>query len=104
MKAIGYKNNLPIEDIKSLEDIVLDAPKATGKDILVEIKAISVNPVDYKVRATVPADDDAWKVIGWDASGIVKEVGADVTLLRLAMKSGMQAISLVKGLMHNTKL
>jgi NADPH:quinone reductase-like Zn-dependent oxidoreductase len=46
----------------------------------VEIKAISVNPVDYKVRATVPADDDAWKVIGWDASGIVKEVGADVTL------------------------
>jgi NADPH:quinone reductase-like Zn-dependent oxidoreductase len=68
MKAIGYKNNLPIEDIKSLEDIVLEAPKATGKDILVEIKAISVNPVDYKVRATVPADDDAWKVIGWDAS------------------------------------
>jgi hypothetical protein len=51
----------------------------------------------------VPADDDAWKVIGWDASGIIK-VGADVTLLRLAMKSGMQAISLVKGLMHNTKL
>jgi NADPH:quinone reductase-like Zn-dependent oxidoreductase len=62
-----------------------------------------INPVDYKVRATVPADD-AWKVIGWDASGIIKEVGADVTLLRLAMKSGMQAISLVKGLMHNTKL
>jgi NADPH:quinone reductase-like Zn-dependent oxidoreductase len=74
MKAIGYKKIIPIEDIKSLEDIVLDAPKATGKDILVEIKAISVNPVDYKVRATVPADDDAWKVIGWDASGIVKEV------------------------------
>jgi NADPH:quinone reductase-like Zn-dependent oxidoreductase len=68
----------------------------------VEIKAISV--IDYKVRATVPADDDAWKVIGWDASGIIKEVGADVTLFRLAMKSGMQAISLVKGLMHNTKL
>jgi NADPH:quinone reductase-like Zn-dependent oxidoreductase len=45
----------------------------------------------------LPADDDAWKVIGWDASGIIKEVGADVTLLRLAMKSGMQAISLVKG-------
>jgi hypothetical protein len=38
MKAIGYKNNLPIEDIKSLEDIVLEAPKATGKHILVEIK------------------------------------------------------------------
>jgi NADPH:quinone reductase-like Zn-dependent oxidoreductase len=49
MKAIGYKNNLPIEDIKSLEDIVLET-KSNRKDILVEIKAISVNPVDYKVQ------------------------------------------------------
>jgi zinc-binding alcohol dehydrogenase family protein len=83
MKAIGYKNNLPIEDIKSLQDIVLEVPKATGKDLLVEIKAISVNPVDYKVRANVPVDDDDWKVIGWDASGIIKEVGADVTLFNV---------------------
>ena len=51
MKAIGYKENLPIEDVKSLQDIEIDTPKAIGNDILVEIKAISVNPVDYKVRA-----------------------------------------------------
>jgi hypothetical protein len=65
----------------------------------VEIKAIS-NPVDYKVQ--LPCQQMMmFGVIGWD--GIIKEVGADVTLLRLAMKSGMQAISPVKGL-NNTKL
>ena len=75
MKAIGYKENLPIEDINSLQDIELNTPKATGRDLLVEIKAISVNPADYKVRAGMPIEGDDWKVIGWDATGIVKEVG-----------------------------
>ncbi|WP_339924840.1 zinc-binding alcohol dehydrogenase family protein [uncultured Cyclobacterium sp.] len=79
MKAIGYKENLPIEDVKSLQDIELEMPKATGKDILVEIKAISVNPADYKVRAGLPVEGDQWKVIGWDAAGIVKEVGDEVS-------------------------
>ncbi len=83
MKAIGYKENLPIENIESLQDITLDTPKATGRDILVEIKAISVNPADYKVRAGMPVEGDNWKVIGWDATGIVKEVGEDVTLFKV---------------------
>ncbi|MGS0528122.1 zinc-binding alcohol dehydrogenase family protein [Zobellia nedashkovskayae] len=83
MKAIGYKENLPIEDVKSLQDVELDMPKATGRDILVEIKAISVNPADYKVRAGMPVEGDDWKVIGWDAAGIVKEVGDNVTLFNV---------------------
>ena len=83
MKAIGYKENLPIENVKSLQDITLETPKATGRDILVEIKAISVNPADYKVRAGMPVEGDNWKVIGWDATGIVKEVGEDVTLFNV---------------------
>ena len=83
MKAIGYKENLPIEDVKSLQDIEIDTPKAIGKDILVEIKAISVNPADYKVRAGMPVEGDDWKIIGWDATGIVKEVGNDVTLFNV---------------------
>src|SRR5680860_655577 len=83
MKAIGYKENLAIENVKSLQDIELDIPKATGRDILVEIKAISVNPVDYKVRAGMPSEGDSWKVIGWDATGIVKEVGKDVSLFKV---------------------
>ena len=83
MKAIGYKENLPIEDVNSLQDIELNTPKATGRDLLVAIKAISVNPADYKVRAGMPIEGDDWKVIGWDATGIVKEVGEDVSLFKV---------------------
>lgn len=80
MKAIGYQQNLPIEDIKSLQDIELAAPKAQGRDILVEVKAISVNPADYKIRQSMPVEEGSWKVLGWDAAGVVKVVGDEVTL------------------------
>lgn len=83
MKAIGYKENLPIDNVNSLQDIELETPKATGRYILVEIRAISVNPADYKVRAGMPVEGDDWKVIGWDATGIVKEVGEEVTLFNV---------------------
>lgn len=83
MKAIGFKENLPINNVKSLQDIELETPKATGRDILVEIKAISVNPADYKVRSGMPVEGDNWKVIGWDATGIVREVGDDVSLFNV---------------------
>ncbi|WP_055445945.1 zinc-binding alcohol dehydrogenase family protein [Lacinutrix mariniflava] len=83
MKAIGYKENLPIDNVNSLQDIEIATPKATGRDILVEIKAISVNPADYKVRSNMPVQGDDWKIIGWDATGIVKEVGEDVTLFKV---------------------
>ncbi|QCE42914.1 zinc-binding alcohol dehydrogenase family protein [Psychroserpens sp. NJDZ02] len=83
MKAIGYKENLPIDNVNSLQDIEIATPKATGRDVLVEIKAISVNPADYKVRAGMPVEGDDWKIIGWDATGIVKEVGEDVTLFKV---------------------
>lgn len=83
MKAIGYKENLPIDNVNSLQDITLDTPKATGRDILVEVKAISVNPVDYKIRANRPSPDGNWSVIGWDATGIVTAVGEDVSLFKV---------------------
>ncbi|MGO6704800.1 zinc-binding alcohol dehydrogenase family protein, partial [Rhizobium ruizarguesonis] len=60
----------------------LPTPEARGHDLLVEIKAISVNPVDVKVRAHSAPPADELKVLGWDAAGIVKAVGADVTLFR----------------------
>lgn len=82
MKAIGYKENLPVENQDSLRDITLDMPVASGKDILVEVKAISVNPVDYKIRRNRKSKDTEWDVIGWDASGIVKEVGEEVSLFK----------------------
>jgi NADPH:quinone reductase len=79
MKAVGYKTPSPIEAADSLIDIELPKPAPEGRDILVEVKAISVNPVDYKVRSSTPPDDGvAWKVIGWDAAGVVSAVGSEV--------------------------
>lgn len=82
MKAIGYKESLPIEEEQSLQDIEIAMPTASGRDILVEVKAISVNPVDYKIRQRRKSEDGEWVVIGWDATGIVKAVGDAVTLFK----------------------
>ena len=82
MKAVGYRTPSPITDPEALVDIELPTPIATGHDILVEVKAISVNPVDYKIRRSTPPAGTDWKVVGWDAAGIVVSVGADVTLFR----------------------
>ena len=75
MKAIGYKVPGPIEHEWSLEDIDLPRPNASGHDLLVEVAAISVNPVDTKIRQRVTPDEGEWKVLGWDAVGRVVEVG-----------------------------
>ncbi len=82
MKAIGYKIPGPIEREDSLVDITLPEPSPTGHDLLVEVKAISVNPVDYKVRRSTAPQDGEWKVLGYDAAGIVRAVGPDVTLFQ----------------------
>lgn len=80
MKAVGYQVPGPIEADASLVDIHLPEPSPEGRDLLVEVKAISVNPVDYKVRRSTAPQDGAWKVLGYDAAGIVRAVGSDVTL------------------------
>ncbi|TMO82307.1 zinc-binding alcohol dehydrogenase family protein [Pseudoalteromonas sp. S3776] len=82
MKAIGYQKSLPIENELSLQDIELETPTAHGHDILVEVKAVSVNPVDFKIRQAMPAANSEYKVIGWDATGIVKSVGENVSLFK----------------------
>lgn len=79
MKAIAITraatdgSNIPF-----LRDIELPVPVAAGHDLLIEIKAISVNPVDTKVRAGFTGDTP--RVLGWDAVGVVKSVGEAVTL------------------------
>ena len=82
MKAIAYKKSLPIDDADSLRDVTLPDPVATGQDLLVEVKAVSVNPVDTKIRQNVAPADGEWKVLGWDAAGVVRAVGPDVTLFK----------------------
>ncbi len=83
MKAVGYQKPQAISLPDSLIDINLLEPVATGRDLLVEVKAVSVNPVDTKVRKSgTPAEGHTYKVLGWDASGIVKAVGPEVTLFK----------------------
>ncbi|MBY5808586.1 zinc-binding alcohol dehydrogenase family protein [Rhizobium leguminosarum] len=82
MRAVAYKTPQPISAETSLIDVELPMPEAGGHDLLVEIKAVSVNPVDVKVRAHSAPPADELKVLGWDAAGIVKAIGPDVTLFR----------------------
>ncbi len=79
MKAIGYKQPGEIQRADSLVDIEIERPVATGRDLLVEVAAVSVNPVDTKVRRGQAPADGVWKVLGWDAVGRVAAVGDQVT-------------------------
>lgn len=78
MKAVGYKEPGPIDRADALEDITLEMPEANRRDLLVRIAAVSVNPVDTKLRRRVAPIDGGWRVLGFDAAGIVESVGADV--------------------------
>lgn len=78
MKAVGYSQSLPIDNPESLTDIELPQPVAAGQDLLVKVKAIAVNPVDYKIRRRVSPEDGEFKVLGWDAVGKVVATGEAV--------------------------
>jgi zinc-binding alcohol dehydrogenase family protein len=78
MKAIAYQHTLPIDQAHSLQDITLPDPVASGRDLLVQVRAISVNPVDTKIRNGVAPSAGEWKVLGWDAAGVVSAVGPEV--------------------------
>lgn len=82
MKAIGYYRNLPISDAESLVDLTLPDPVPGDRDLLVEVRAVSVNPVDVKIRTNKAPEAGQPKVIGWDAAGVVRAVGKDVTLFK----------------------
>ena len=79
MKAVALTRYLPIDDPQSLLDVELETPTATGHDILVRVEAVSVNPVDTKVRAPKPQIEAQPKVLGYDAAGVVEAVGEAVT-------------------------
>ncbi|SAL73938.1 alcohol dehydrogenase [Caballeronia choica] len=82
MKAVALTRYLPISNPESLIDIELDKPAPTGRDLLVKIEAISVNPVDTKVRAPKDKVEETPRVLGWDAAGVVEAVGPDATLFK----------------------
>lgn len=82
MKAIGYRQAGPIDRPDSLIDIDLPEPVATGRDLLVEVRAVSVNPVDVKVRGGAAPTGGDPRVLGWDAAGVVRAIGPEVTSIR----------------------
>lgn len=79
MKAVGMTHYLPIDQADSLLDVEIPKPSASGHDLLVQVQAISVNPVDTKIRAPKDQVEENPRILGWDVAGIVVEVGNQVT-------------------------
>jgi len=79
MKAVALTRYLPIDDPQSLQDVELDQPQPGPQDLRVRVEAVSVNPVDTKVRAPKPQVERQPKVLGYDAAGVVDAVGSEVT-------------------------
>lgn len=84
MKAVGCTHPLPVTDPNSLQDRELPKPEPQGRDLLVRVEAVSVNPVDTKIRRSPAAEhqEGAVRVLGWDVAGVVDSVGSDVNLLQ----------------------
>ncbi len=82
MRAIGYKSAKPVTEADALLDLEVPMPQAKGLDLLVEVKAVSVNPVDTKVRRNQAPENGEARILGFDAAGIVKSVGEGVSLFK----------------------
>jgi NADPH:quinone reductase len=83
MKAIAVSQYLPTDHPHCFEVIDTEKPQAQGQDLLVQVKAVSVNPIDYKVRSTIKDKLDTPKILGWDAAGIVTEVRDETSLFQV---------------------
>jgi zinc-binding alcohol dehydrogenase family protein len=82
MKAVGYRQSHPIDHPEALLDVEVPDPVPGDHDLLVEVHAISVNPVDTKVRRRAGPESGEYKILGWDAAGTVRAVGKQVTLFK----------------------
>ena len=78
MKAIGFDRPLPVSDSAALLDLELPTPELLPHDVLVEVRAIAVNPADVKVRAAHTPPPGSYRILGWDAAGVVQAVGSAV--------------------------
>src|SRR6478735_10075317 len=78
MRAVGYRKSLPITDPEALVDCDLPQPEPGPHDLLVKVEAVSVNPLDTKVRRRAEPEEGGVRVLGWDAAGTVVAAGAEV--------------------------
>jgi zinc-binding alcohol dehydrogenase family protein len=79
MRAVGFRGNLPADDPSSLVDLRMPIPAPGPHDLLVQIHAASVNPVDTKIRRFSPTQDGELRILGFDAAGTVIAVGSQVS-------------------------
>jgi NADPH2:quinone reductase len=82
MKAVALTRYLPIDNPDSLEDVTLARPAPGPRDLLVRVEAVSINPVDAKLRAPKPQIEAQPRVLGFDAAGVVEAVGKEVSLFQ----------------------
>lgn len=80
MKAVALDAPLPVDDPACLRDVELPDPEPGPRDLLVEVRAVSVNPLDTKMRMRSRPKPGQWAVLGWDAAGVVRAVGPEVSL------------------------
>jgi zinc-binding alcohol dehydrogenase family protein len=82
VKAVGFYQNLPIDHADALQDIEVTTPHLRDHDLLIEVKAVSINSVDTKIRVHGDVPDGAARILGWDAAGVVQATGPRVTLFK----------------------
>jgi len=86
MRAVAFTRSLPVTEADALADIALDMPAPGPHDLLVKVEAVSVNPVDTKVRSPKPQVEAQPRVLGYDAAGTVEAVGENVTRFKVGDK------------------
>lgn len=77
MRAVAAPRGLPVTDPQALVDVEVPVPQLSPHDLLVRVEAVSVNPVDVKVRASLPQLPEP-RILGWDAAGTVEALGPEV--------------------------
>src|SRR5258708_20112334 len=83
MKAVGIKKYPPVNNPESLVDVQVATPAPSDRDLLVRVEAVSVNPVDTKIRAPKSDVEKEPRILGWDAAGTVEATGPAAKLFRL---------------------
>lgn len=82
MRAVGFTRSLPAADPEALIDFETQRPAPAGRDLLVEVRAVSVNPVDFRVRRDQGPAEFGTRILGYDAAGVVMATGADCRLFK----------------------
>lgn len=82
MKTIVHTQACPITADQALVEKEVSKPAPGPRDLLVQVRAVSVNPADVKVRELM-APEGPYRILGFDAAGVVEAVGVDVSSFKV---------------------